>query len=1035
MALSVETAKQQLARAEQALARIRAEYDAALASFNQERTAANAQRGTAEYLALRQKYNLASLEAQIETVTADVREAQQEVTSAEAAAQAEANAQQNTVKRSEAAVSGSDSAGQIAREDGNTAEVIRPDGRVTPAAVNPSGSNATVPVTKDNEVKDQNTDPPIRTVEETQAVTSVSSQSFPISVGEENAPQTVFSSGAAAGKDDTGSKNITQQTIDVKFDQTVTPQANVLDKYYNYTYNAELWLLTPQNYKDFVANGILSKQQTLGAGMLMRSGGIRNTGSIQVKIGDQEAVVSDRNPYFSLDYYIDTIEFSNYLPGKGSGAAHNVTNIKMTVIEPNGITLIDNLIAAVQSYLGVQNYTSAVYLLKISFYGYDENGELQKVNNNNVNTASDPYAVVTKYIPFLLNDVTFAVTNSLVTYTLTGTPTGQSVGTGQARGTIPYNIEVSGSTVGQVLGNDLGATTTSAQTPTDEQLGQQFQANTNRSILNTLQTTGGVSSNSAPPKADAAANLNAGTIVGGLMGALNEFQRGLVKKKVFDIADEYSIEFTDEIMRGAKVRKALNSAYSNTPMSNNANPRSIASETQAMNPNQRIVGITAGMPIVQAIDLVMRNSEYIEKQQLAQVDESSGDTKDNPRRAKSLAWFKINLVTEQKGFDFKRNDYAYKIKFVISPFEIKGMDSPWFPTGNFSGVHKSYPYWFTGQNTAVLEYQQTYNHAYRTTLSGANKNNQLGTSDLQKIRKYWYAPRSAQSSQQGDAGVNEPAANAADYLYSVSDLGTVKIRIVGDPAWIVQGEVFGGVDARRFNFAPFLPDGTINFDAGEVLFEIVWVRNGDYDIETGQMKPDLQSKSNNRTSRQSLVYKAVSCASYFNQGKFEQQLDGNLYIFPIPNTTQQAKTNVQDTKDLEQTKSDVTNTILRNPVSGITTSSPAAAATDALSNPSNNNTSGAIGTDRFAGQASTDAAIGANHLGVQTSAPAVLPQAPAEPPSSSGQIDSPQPGLAGVQTNIVIGQDQTGSPVPATFPGVQINIVPTQNRQLMNKET
>lgn len=1041
MGLSVETLRKQLTRAEQALARIQAEYDAAAAAYNAERIAGNVQRGTAEYLALRKKYNIASLEAQVATATQDVTDARQELAAAEAEAQAQANAEQAAAQRSNAAVAGSDSAGQIAQEDAATTgkvppvQVIKPDGRITAVPENPSGSNAITPVTRDAEVKDTGTDAPVKTIEETQAVTSTSSQGFPITVGDRS-PQTVFSSGVGAENEDASArKNSTQQVVASTFDQTVSPQANVLDKYYNYTYNAEIWLMKPADYKELIQ----TKKWGGNGGLLMRSGGVPEAasgGAVTATVNGQTSTVQTRNPYFSLDYYIDSIELSNLVPGKGSGAPHQNTDLKFTITEPNGITLIENLVAATNDYCGIQNYTAAIYLMKISFYGYDETGVLQKVNNNDVNTPNDPYAVVTKYVPFLITNITFSVSSSLVTYTVTGTPTGQDVGFGQSRGSIPYNIELSGSTVGQVLGDDVGGTTTNA-TPSDQAQANQFQANTNTSILNTLQTTGGPSNN-APPKADAATNQTPGTIVGGLMGALNEFQRRLVKTKVFDIADEYSIEFALDEMRGASVRKALKSSYSNTPMTNNANPRALLDDTQAMNPNQRIVGITAGMPIVQAIDLVMRNSEYVEKQQLAQVNETTGEVRNSQQNIKTFAWFKISIVTEQKGYDIRRNDYAYKIKFVVSPYEIKGMDSPWFPTGNFTGVHKSYPYWFTGQNTAVLDYQQSYNHNYRTTLSGANKNPQQLTSDLQKIRKYWYAPRSNQTSQQGDNGVNEPAANASEFLYSVADLGTVKIRIVGDPSWIVQGEMFAGVDARQFVYKPFLPDGTINYDAGEVLFEIVWIRNGDYDIETGLMKPNLTAKSYNKTSKQSFVYKANKITSFFMQGKFEQTVEGNLYIFPIPNTTQQATNSKQDAGDLSQ---DSTN---QRSGSGLRNASqvyrsaqnPAQDATDTLATPESNYSSSPIGTDRFAGQAKTDAITGSNNLGATTqiSAPAVLPSAPAENPTSQGTIDTPTVGLAGIQYNVnTFGA--ANEPIPTTLPGIQVNIVPTTDRQLMVKET
>ena len=174
------------------------------------------------------------------------------------------------------------------------------------------------------------------------------------------------------------------------------------------------------------------------------------------------------------------------------------------------------------------------------------------------------------------------------------------------------------------------------------------------------------------------------------------------------------------------------------------------------------------------------------------------------------------------------------------------------------------------------------------------------------------------------------------------------------------------------------------------------------------------------------------------QGKFEQTVEGNLYIFPIPNTTQQAINSRQDVGDLS---TDSTN---QRSQSGLRNASqvyrsaqnPAQYATDTLSTPESTNSSSPIGTDRFSGQARTDAITGSNNLGTTTqiSAPAVLPAAPAENPTSQGTIDTPTVGLAGIQYNVnTFGV--ANEPIPATLPGIQVNIIPTTDRQLMVKET
>jgi hypothetical protein len=136
--------------------------------------------------------------------------------------------------------------------------------------------------------------------------------------------------------------------------------------------------------------------------------------------------------------------------------------------------------------------------------------------------------------------------------------------------------------------------------------------------------------------------------------------------------------------------------------------------------------------------------------------------------------------------------------------------------------------------------------------------------------------------------VNEPADNAASFLYSVSDFAQVNMKIVGDPAWIQQGSFAGGVSAKEFDFNPFLPDGTINFDAREVMFEIAWQRPEDYDINTGLADP--YAKSSSRQPVQSRVYTAMQCTSEFRQGSFYQNLQGKLYFFMKPNASNKAAT-------------------------------------------------------------------------------------------------------------------------------------------------
>lgn len=123
-------------------------------------------------------------------------------------------------------------------------------------------------------------------------------------------------------------------------------------------------------------------------------------------------------------------------------------------------------------------------------------------------------------------------------------------------------------------------------------------------------------------------------------------------------------------------------------------------------------------------------------------------------------------------------------------------------------------------------------------------------------------------------------------MYSPNDLARVKVRIIGDPAWIQQGSIFAGVEPANFNFNAFNPDGTINFDSNQIMFEIAWQRPEDYDPSTGLADPYSGGYSGTANAKrkpiQSNVYQAHKVTSEFRNGRFEQTLEGGLYTFPKP---------------------------------------------------------------------------------------------------------------------------------------------------------
>jgi hypothetical protein len=273
----------------------------------------------------------------------------------------------------------------------------------------------------------------------------------------------------------------TQQALQVfstSTNQLIQTQPNQLDQYASYTYAISWYLLSPQQYNNMVTT---QTANVTGWQLLMQSGG---------------APIKGRSPAFSVDYYMDDLEILSKFPGGGKNMANGAVDIKFRVTEPNGITLIQSLFNAVKSvYEAAQasatangyqneaqqaadgnsgavntgggdapNYLYAQYCLVIQFYGYDSTGKLVAPARGSANGSYGQSAVITKYYPFRISDIKFAVANKAIEYMVTGKPIPYAYNSSSDRGTIPHAFTMTGQTVDQLL-NGKPITTKNAGTP------------------------------------------------------------------------------------------------------------------------------------------------------------------------------------------------------------------------------------------------------------------------------------------------------------------------------------------------------------------------------------------------------------------------------------------------------------------------------------------------------------------------------------------------------------------------------------------
>ena len=696
--------------------------------------------------------------------------------------------------------------------------------------------------------------------------------------------------GVGAAGDDRSQPIPTRARIDELYGakaSPITPEDNILSQFASYTYSLSWYLVDPTAYRELVSR---QKRDLRGFYLLVQSAGIGQNVSQTVASNQQlplnqqspqvTAASAGRNQFFPLDYYIDNLETQVlFSSGSESQSAAAFRKISFTLTEPNGLTLLPNLYRACDELIRqggqlsipgtVTNYASAMFCMVVKFYGYDQNGVLQTPITNNPNI-TDSSAVIEKFIPFVFENIKFSVGARMVEYTIEGAAPEVRTGLDTNRGSIPQDFEFSGTTVQSLL---VGAAPPVVRNGADAGAGRPETAQPE-----------GAAPPPAAPKANAAPKPVTNTTATGLVEALNKFQEARVKSGVVQHADVYEIKFADNIIAAAKVTPpgALNKNNTGGTPATTAAEKKLPSKS-SMEPTVRTQSVRAGQPIIQFIDQVIRNSEYITEQAYWVYNERTKRYEPNGTPAEQFAWFNIVVKSEPipGKYDELRNDYAYKITYYVTPYEVP-MVSQYFNPSGFRGFHKIYNWLFTGQNTEVLEFEQNFDKLWTQALTADATNLQriLERKRQMNSREQWmrnYYPASSESNQGGGERVFESGANAADFLYG-PNYGSIKLNILGDPAWLPNA--YYEYNTNTFSTQPFWPDGTINSTAGAAYFEMAFNRPVDYNLLNGLMDPGEKNYFADREkgiageAAEAQTYRAISCKSIFRGGRFSQELEG-----------------------------------------------------------------------------------------------------------------------------------------------------------------
>ncbi len=519
---------------------------------------------------------------------------------------------------------------------------------------------------------------------------------------------------------------------------------------------------------------------------------------------------------------------------------------------------------------GVQENKDSIkqfYVLSISFLGYDDagnpikevipGGESGFSSRQGSGAIGDKVGSNASFFPLAVTDFSFRLDGKSTVYTMKATVLSVQEAFGVKRNLIPEDRQVSGTTVGEVL------------------IGTQ--------------------SESDDPNAK------------GIIQIMNEREQKLVKNGNAKYANTYKIVIDDKI-KFAKLSTEERYLKEKTRMGVNTNSSQISGKDTkknlTYNPNTRTLAVSGGMTITKFIDNVILQSEYVVKSlNTVYTEDGLLETKPNQGDTGSiiLDWFSINPVVKPLAYDSKRNDYVFDITYYVSPYKIPYIKSTFIAPENKSdyyGPYKVYNYYFTGNNTEVLNFETSYNALY--FLPGASDDQKQKPNDGVGNTPVVPATKNVGSeTYQSKAGI--PVGSIKTNLYSPGDQIKAKLQIMGDPDYLMTS-IGTAKNASTPREAAYNDNLQINPLGGQIFIEINFYEGLDYNIDTGLLNINKnitfydtdstpQNSLNGEQNVTGLVYMVLSATSSLSKGRFTQDLD--LVLFSDPNVKTKSAVGVQ----------------------------------------------------------------------------------------------------------------------------------------------
>lgn len=256
-----------------------------------------------------------------------------------------------------------------------------------------------------------------------------------------------------------------------------------------------------------------------------------------------------------------------------------------------------------------------------------------------------------------------------------------------------------------------------------------------------------------------------------------------------------------------------------------------------------------------------------------------------------LAWFNISADITGVEWDPTISDWAYTTKFVVSVYEIPSVVTPFSANGTkYYGPHKHYSYFFTGQNSEVLDFSIAVNNAFQmnvlttpgftspdTSAGGGTTSGGVMTQGSSNGKIPTQTGVTNPTDSTGSLNTSAEAQNSiATQILDPTAYASAKLKILGDPDFMIRPQISS---INEFYNKFYGSDGfTISAHGGTVYIEVEMKEAMDYKNSKGlQMINEdilfIEYPPSVKKVAKGVIFEVINVTSTFANGKFEQVLD------------------------------------------------------------------------------------------------------------------------------------------------------------------